>query len=153
MSAPSRGPVPPHSAVHGSAGTPGPGTGVRGSGGRTADRKAEQSRGKLVRDRIPDIIRATGAEPIIRTAAPAEYRALLLAKLAEEVTELSVAHFAESREHVAEEAADVMEVVLAIAAHHGIDAEQLEKIRAAKAQERGGFADGIVWTGNRPAPA
>ncbi|MDX6259197.1 MAG: hypothetical protein QOH84_885, partial [Kribbellaceae bacterium] len=30
--------------------------------------------GKLVRDRIPDIIRANGEEPIIYQADPVEYR-------------------------------------------------------------------------------
>jgi predicted house-cleaning noncanonical NTP pyrophosphatase (MazG superfamily) len=37
---------------------------------------------KLVRDKIPQIIRARGDEPIVRIADPAEYRQLLLAKLA-----------------------------------------------------------------------
>jgi predicted house-cleaning noncanonical NTP pyrophosphatase (MazG superfamily) len=43
----------------------------------------------------------------------------------------------------------VLEVVRALAADLGVDADQLEKIREAKAGERGGFADRIVWTGNR----
>ncbi|MFF7730903.1 hypothetical protein [Streptomyces sp. NPDC008001] len=48
-----------------------------------------------------------------------------------------------------EELADVLEVVRALAADTVIDADQLEKLREAKASERGGFADRIVWTGNR----
>jgi hypothetical protein len=35
----------------------------------------------------------------------------------------------------------------------GTDAQQLEKLRAAKAEERGGFADRVIWSGNRPADA
>ena len=104
---------------------------------------------KLVRARIPDIIREAGAEPITYVASDREYRTRLLAKLQEETSELAVAFFAESPERVAEEAADVLEVVRALAAYLGVDAEQLEKIRAAKALERGGFADRIVWCGNQ----
>ncbi|MEV7617567.1 hypothetical protein [Streptomyces sp. NPDC089799] len=42
-----------------------------------------------------------------------------------------------------------MEVIYALAADYGIDQQQLEKIRQDKADRRGGFADRIVWTGNR----
>ena len=37
---------------------------------------------KLVRDKIPQIIRAQGGEPIVRIAEAGEYRKLLRAKLA-----------------------------------------------------------------------
>lgn len=43
----------------------------------------------------------------------------------------------------------MLEVVHALAADLGVDARQLEKIREVEASERGGFADRIVWTGNR----
>ena len=101
--------------------------------------------GKLVRDRIPQIIRATGSKPIIYTASPDEYRTRLRDKLSEEVTEFLAADDAQAPE----ELADVLEVVRALADALGIDAGQLEKIRAAKASERGGFRHRIVWTGNR----
>ncbi|MCX4663722.1 hypothetical protein ACIBCB_09405 [Streptomyces uncialis] len=101
--------------------------------------------GKLVRDRIPQIIREDGAEPVIYTAAPEEYRDRLRDKLGEEVAEFLEA----DDESAPEELADVLEVVRALAADLGIDANQLEKIREAKAGERGGFAERIVWTGSR----
>ncbi|MEU6487302.1 nucleoside triphosphate pyrophosphohydrolase [Streptomyces sp. NPDC046887] len=101
--------------------------------------------GKLVRDRIPQIIRGHGAEPLTYTAAPEEYRNRLRDKLGEEVAEFLKADDAEAPE----ELADVLEVVRALAADLGIDTEQLEKIREAKASARGGFAERIVWTGNR----
>jgi predicted house-cleaning noncanonical NTP pyrophosphatase (MazG superfamily) len=41
---------------------------------------------KLVRDRIPEIIRASGSEPVIRVADAASFRGLLEDKLLEEVT-------------------------------------------------------------------
>ncbi|MEE1774835.1 nucleoside triphosphate pyrophosphohydrolase [Streptomyces sp. JV181] len=101
--------------------------------------------GKLVRDRIPQIIREDGVEPVTYAAGREEYRSRLRDKLGEEVAE-----FLEADEDSAtEELADVLEVVRALAADLGVDADQLEKIREAKAGERGGFADRIVWTGNR----
>lgn len=101
--------------------------------------------GKLVRDRIPQIIREDGAEPVTYTASPAEYRTRLRYKLPEEVGEFLAADDTDAPE----ELADVLEVVYALAADLGIDPDQLEKIRKAKVDERGGFASRIVWTGNR----
>ena len=100
---------------------------------------------KLVRDRIPEIIRAGGSEPITYVAGLEEYRSRLRDKLGEEVAEALAA----DDEHAPEELADVLEVVRALAALLGVDPEQLEKIRAAKAEARGGFAGRIVWVGNR----
>lgn len=103
------------------------------------------SHGKLVRDRIPQIIREDGAEPVTYTADREEYRSRLRDKLGEEVAE-----FLEADEGSApEELADVLEVVRALAADLGVDPDQLEKTREAKACARGGFSDRVVWTGNR----
>lgn len=102
------------------------------------------NKGKLVRDKIPQIIRAEGGEPIVRIATADEYRELLLAKLAEEAGEVLAADEADAPG----ELADVLEVVLALASDLGLTAHRLETLRAAKAAERGGFADRIVWSGN-----
>jgi predicted house-cleaning noncanonical NTP pyrophosphatase (MazG superfamily) len=99
---------------------------------------------KLIRDKVPQIIQAQGVEPIVRVAGDAEYRQLLRAKLVEEAGEVATADDA----HAPEELADVIEVVLSLAAGLGIDAEGLEKLRAAKAAERGSFTERIVWCGN-----
>ncbi|MFF4557709.1 hypothetical protein [Streptomyces sp. NPDC001422] len=101
--------------------------------------------GKLVRDRIPQIIRGNGAEPVTYVADAEEYRDRLRDKLGEEVAEFLQADDARAPE----ELADVLEVLHALAADLGVDARQLEKIRQGKATERGGFANRIVWTGNR----
>ncbi|MFC5187687.1 nucleoside triphosphate pyrophosphohydrolase family protein [Actinomadura harenae] len=45
------------------------------------------------------------------------------------------------------ELADVLEVVHALAALHGVSPAGLEKARAAKAGERGGFAGRVVLRG------
>jgi predicted house-cleaning noncanonical NTP pyrophosphatase (MazG superfamily) len=101
---------------------------------------------KLVRDRIPQIIRSRGAEPVVRVADRQEYRGLLRGKLTEEVHE-----FLASEEP--EELADILEVVLALATELGVDRARLEALRATKAAERGGFAGRIVWQGNQAATA
>lgn len=101
--------------------------------------------GKLVRDKIPDIIRAQGVEPCTRIASPAEYRRLLLDKLREEAYEVFTASDAAA---CLGELADVLEVVYAIAADLGADAARLDEVRAVKAAERGGFAGRVVWSGN-----
>ena len=104
---------------------------------------AVTGKGKLVRDKVPQIIRARGDEPIVRVAGAAEYRQLLLAKLTEETDEVLAADDAD----MPEELADVLGVVLALASDLGLDAAQLEELRKAKAAERGGFAERIVWFG------
>jgi predicted house-cleaning noncanonical NTP pyrophosphatase (MazG superfamily) len=63
--------------------------------------------GKLVRDKIPDLIRSEGLEPIIHTASPDEYAERLLDKLREEVAELL------DSDTDVEELTDIIEVVYA----------------------------------------
>ncbi|MBR1585556.1 MAG: nucleoside triphosphate pyrophosphohydrolase [Clostridia bacterium] len=92
---------------------------------------------KLVRDRIPEIVRAAGKQPVYCTVGQAEALEYLAKKLMEEAQE-----YAESRE--VEELADVLEVVYAIAAERGVTRDELEKLRKNKADQRGGFAGRIV---------
>jgi predicted house-cleaning noncanonical NTP pyrophosphatase (MazG superfamily) len=99
---------------------------------------------KLVRDKIPQIVRDRGLEPIIEVAGDAEYRELLRTKLLEETQEFL------SSDGDVEELADVIEVVRALALQLGVDPDQLEQIRRAKEEQRGGFLARVVWKGNRP---
>lgn len=105
----------------------------------------EQQGEKLVRDRIPEIIEAAGGRAETRTADGPQYRALLKAKLYEEAGE-----YAASADP--QELADILEVVLALAAAHGLSPAELERMRADKAQARGGFGDGVVLREPRPLP-
>jgi predicted house-cleaning noncanonical NTP pyrophosphatase (MazG superfamily) len=98
--------------------------------------------GKLVRDNIPAIIRATGAEPLIRVARPAEYPSRLRAKLTEEVTEYL------DSPHDPAELADILEVILALAGDLGIGSGQLEQLRVCKAVQHGRFTRRYIWYGN-----
>lgn len=63
--------------------------------------------GKLVRDRIPEIIRRNGEEPVSYVADASEYRQRLRDKLSEETDEFLQA----DGEVAKEELADVLEVV------------------------------------------
>lgn len=92
---------------------------------------------KLVRDRIPEIIRGRGTEPTLHVAADAEYWSRLRAKLEEEVKE-----FLEAENM--EELADILEVIHAICDHKGFDKKALHELRAKKAVERGGFTKKII---------
>jgi diadenosine tetraphosphate (Ap4A) HIT family hydrolase len=97
----------------------------------------EQVFGKLVRDRIPEIIRAAGKEALCRVAEEAEYRDLLRKKLQEETYNyLSTGN--------AHEIADIVEVLKAILAVEGISWEQLDQQMAEKAATRGGFLNRTV---------
>ncbi|MFC4540775.1 hypothetical protein ACFO5R_02385 [Halosolutus amylolyticus] len=92
---------------------------------------------KLVRDRIPEIIKANDERPAIHTADDAEYAERLAAKLTEEAAE-----FEESRD--LEELADVLEVIRAILDDRERTMADLETRRREKRAERGGFDDRIV---------
>ena len=91
---------------------------------------------KLVRDKIPEIIEEDGKTCKTRILSDEEYIAALEAKLNEEVAEYQA-------DKNLEEVADVLEVLQAICIARGYSLEELEALRAKKANERGGFADKI----------
>lgn len=91
---------------------------------------------KLVRDKIPDIIRAGGEVPQIRILDNEEYLACLDRKLNEEVAEFH-------SERNLEELADILEVVYALAEGIGSDRQALEYVYAQKHEARGGFRERI----------
>jgi predicted house-cleaning noncanonical NTP pyrophosphatase (MazG superfamily) len=96
--------------------------------------------GKLVRDRIPEIIEADGRVPMRRTLTEDEYGDALLAKLQEEASELAGAAPADRLE----EAADVYEVLLALLTQAGHSPDDLIRAADRKRAERGGFTQ-RVW--------
>jgi predicted house-cleaning noncanonical NTP pyrophosphatase (MazG superfamily) len=91
---------------------------------------------KLVRDKIPEIIRADGKQLKSRILDDAEHLEALLKKLEEECAELKEARNVE-------ELADVHEVLIALSDALGISREELEKVRRDKAASRGGFQQKI----------
>ncbi len=87
---------------------------------------------KLVRDKIPSIIKKHGDKSITQILSPDAYRRELWRKLGEEVAEFGVSN-------QIEELADILEVVYALAAVEGVSQSQLEEMRRKKREERGGF--------------
>lgn len=98
---------------------------------------------KLVRDKIPEIIRQNdGIEPDYRiVSGESELSEALDKKLDEEIAEFRNASDSRS---AAEEIADIIEVLLALAARDGYTPDQIETIRFEKREKRGGFEKGII---------
>ena len=122
---------------------------------------------KLVRDRIPEIIRANGSIPYTHIARGSELEDALWQKIDEEFEELKNADATKAPE----EFADVLEVLFAIrdlysaqgqefmqlrdiaetadfvyvvADQYGISRSELDSVRRQKAEERGAFSSGII---------
>lgn len=95
---------------------------------------------KLVRDRIPQVIQSSGKECRTCILNEEEYVEELVKKLKEEVEEYFAAQDAEES---LEELADMLEVIRALAAVHDSSWEQLEALRAKKAEARGGFQERV----------
>ncbi len=92
--------------------------------------------GKLVRDKIPEIIENSGKEPIIRVLDDTEYKKELLKKLYEEYNEVIEA---KTKEETLEECSDVLEVLIALLEYNGYTLEDLLKCRDEKKEKRGAF--------------
>ena len=92
---------------------------------------------KLVRDCIPEIIEASGAECITEILSDEKYIEMLDAKLDEEVAEYL-------KDKNIEELADLLEVIYAIFIARGYTLAELEATRAKKAKERGIFNKNIL---------
>ena len=99
------------------------------------------SEGKLVRDKIPEIIMADGKKPITRILEHDEYLAELDKKLNEEIAEYQA-------DKSIEEMADVLEVLFAICEARGHSVKELMDVRNDKWEKRGGFEQKIFWSGN-----
>lgn len=92
--------------------------------------------GKLVRDKIPEIIENSGKEPIIRVLDDNEYKEELLKKLYEEYNEVIET---KTKEETLEECSDVLEVLIALLEYNGYTLEDLLKCRDEKKEKRGAF--------------
>jgi len=92
---------------------------------------------KLVRDRIPEIIEASGKRCRTEILPQEEYLIMLDRKLGEELAE-----YQESKSM--EELADLVEVIRAVALARGSSMEEVERIRREKKALRGGFEKRIL---------
>ena len=91
---------------------------------------------KLVRDRIPEIIQQDGQTLVTRVLSDEEYEIEVQRKMHEELAEYEEA--VENKDKL-EELADLLELIHVAAAIQGATFEELEEVRAKKAETRGGF--------------
>ena len=91
---------------------------------------------KLVRDKIPEIIKESGRKCKTKVLSEKDYVFELERKLSEEVHEYKL-------DKNPDELCDVLEVVYALAEARGMSVEELEGKRLAKRERRGGFDEKI----------
>ncbi|MEU1883708.1 nucleoside triphosphate pyrophosphohydrolase [Streptosporangium sp. NPDC020072] len=96
--------------------------------------------GKLVRDRIPEVIEADGLTAEVRVLDESELVPALTAKLVEEAEELRQA----SPDDRLGELADIHEVLTTLTETLGFSDEQIREAARRKRAERGGF-DRRLW--------
>ncbi len=94
---------------------------------------------KLVRDKIPEILKEKGLNPSIRIVTSKEFDVFLRAKIVEEAQELL-----ESGD--SEEIVDILEVIDALIELRKADRAMLDLQRETKKLYRGGFKQGYVLT-------
>jgi len=92
---------------------------------------------KLVRDKIPNIIKADGGASKIRILDNEEFIIELLKKLKEEVKELAEAKSDQSE--LIKEIGDVYEVIDAIMDYYKIDKKKMIELKNERRLRRGGF--------------
>jgi len=105
---------------------------------------------KLVRDRIPEIIAASGKQAQISTLDEHAYCDALLAKLDEETQEVKEAVTEGETANIRKELADVYEVIDALLTLTGITYEQLQAEQINRHETRGGFARRLWLTSVEP---
>ncbi|ADU29060.1 nucleoside triphosphate pyrophosphohydrolase [Evansella cellulosilytica] len=93
---------------------------------------------KLVRDRIPMIIRNNGVECKVRRLDAGEFEREARKKLTEELNEYLEA---QNAEQAIEELADLLELIYCLSENHGYTKDELENIRSDKAERRGSFSE------------
>jgi predicted house-cleaning noncanonical NTP pyrophosphatase (MazG superfamily) len=92
---------------------------------------------KLIRDKMPDIIRAGGAEPKVREASAEEFEEKLFDKLREEALE-----FKNSKS--VDQLVDLLEVIDAIKELYVWDEADVQATKTKKKAENGGFEKHLI---------
>ena len=99
-----------------------------------------QTYNRLIRNKIPQIIKSNGKTPITKLQNEDEYIEELCKKTQEELTEYIEA---KTKPDKLEELSDLLELINALAEHEGTTLEEINNIRKKKAEERGGFSDRV----------
>jgi predicted house-cleaning noncanonical NTP pyrophosphatase (MazG superfamily) len=104
--------------------------------------------GKLVRDKIPEIIEASGRTPLFYETSGHNYWEFLIDKLLEEAREASEhTPYKKGRAGIESELADVLEVLYALCDNLDVPFASIQEARLQKKMERGGFSKGYILTG------
>lgn len=98
---------------------------------------------KLVRDRVPEIIRRQGKICRTRTLDNSQYKRSLRMKLLEEAEEAALA----PERELGNELGDLLEVITALRQVYGLDEDTIEERRIDKRRKRGGFdaRTELIW--------
>ncbi len=99
----------------------------------------EQIYNKLVRDKIPEIIKKNNEEPITRVLSDQEYKNYLEIKILEEQKEIVEA----TGQDRIEELADMLELIIALTELEGKTLNDVIKVAKEKSTKRGAFKDKI----------
>lgn len=91
---------------------------------------------KLIRDKIPEIIKKDNAVSKVSVLDDKRYAIALKEKLVEEAKELLEA---KTPEEILNELSDVLELVESIATNNKLTIAEVEKQKLAKKEKRGGF--------------
>jgi predicted house-cleaning noncanonical NTP pyrophosphatase (MazG superfamily) len=95
---------------------------------------------KLVRDRIPEVIEASGDECQYEQLEEDEYRTMLREKFVEEAKELLSA---DGKDEIINELADLLELIEAVQDLEQISPDDVKRKKDTKHEERGGFENRI----------
>lgn len=110
------------------------------------DHDIENEYPKLVRDRIPEIIKKEdGREVPVEVLNDSDFEQRLKQKTIEEATELANS---KSDDHLLEEIADLRELLDEIEKLKGFTKEQVQRVQAEKRAKRGGFSKRLLMLNN-----
>lgn len=100
---------------------------------------------KLVRDRIPEVIKKAGGLAEFKELSPEEFKKELLLKVGEEASGLLNA---ESKEKLASEIADIYAVLDEIKKLEGVSQEDIDEAMRKNFEKKGGFDKRLflVWS-------
>lgn len=99
---------------------------------------------KLIRDKIPKLIKATNDDFETRVMDDLEFETELKKKLVEESKEVLIA----PKEELMNELADVLQLIKSITAHYQMNFKDVEKYQREKKKKRGAFAKKLflIWS-------
>jgi predicted house-cleaning noncanonical NTP pyrophosphatase (MazG superfamily) len=95
---------------------------------------------KLIRDKLPQIMRASGIQVFERVMEKDEYLKRLKDKLLEEAKEVIASG---SEKEMREELADLLEVMLSLAKAYGMEFADIQQAAEQKRADKGGFDNRI----------